>query len=246
VAAQKTATEPVRFREALARAHQDITGKEAPEPLLDVLTAHVSHETASGTKMYNFNFGGIKGASPDGLTAHYKTTEVLHGKSRKLVDGFRAYRKLDDGARDYLLFLQQRYGQAYAHAEHGDVAGFSRALKDKGYYTASPQSYAKGLARHLGDTTTRDPSLYTNPTEVNVRYVTARADQAGDGGRFLFGRELAMEGVDEHLSTLPTREVLRVLNDMTALTARIVLPTEEEPTEGWHDSSSVPARRSTS
>ncbi len=189
--------------------------------MLDVLTAHVSHETASGDKMYNFNFGGIKGASPDGLTARYKTTEFLGGRRTKLVDGFRAYGSLDDGARDYLLFLQGRYGKAYAKAQDGDVDGFSRALKQSGYYTAPVDTYARAMRRHMDN-----PGAYTS-TDMRA--------QAGAGGRYLYGAELAIEGMES--SGMPTGlpntvAIARVMDTMSGLAARIGRPVEDADDSG--------------
>lgn len=214
VAAHRTATHPVQFRAALERAHEDLTGKPAPAEMLDVLTAHVSHETASGDKMYNFNFGGIKGRSPEGLTARYKTTEVFGGKQTKIVDGFRAYDSLDDGAKDYLKFLQGRYGKAYSLAEQGDVDGFSRALKEKGYYTAGVDTYARAVRHHMAN-----PGAYAT---------TSMDAQAGVGGRYLYGTELAIEGMESNgmRSELPTAvEIARIMDAMSGLAARIGSPT---------------------
>lgn len=216
VGAQRTATHPTEFRAALKRAHRTITGKEATPELLDVLTAHVSHETASGDKMYNYNFGGIKGRSPEGLTARYKTTEFYSGRKTKIVDGFRAYRTLDDGAQDYLLFLQGRYHKAFARAEQGDVDGFSHALKSKGYYTAPASTYARAMRHHMDN-----PGAYAG---------TSVAARAGSGARYLYGAELAAEGMESNATdnALPTSvQVARVMDAMSALAARIGSPAEE-------------------
>lgn len=138
------------IRGALSRALQSATGAPPRGSTLDVLSAQVSLETGRGSSMYNYNFGGIKGASPQGDTAHYDTREVIDGKSITLDQGFRAYGSLDEGARDYVSVLQARFPQAFAQAVSGNIDGFARALKQSHYYTAPEQEYAAGLRSAAG------------------------------------------------------------------------------------------------
>jgi hypothetical protein len=138
------------IRGALSRALQSATGAPPRSGTLDVLTAQVSLETAHGSSMYNYNFGGIKGASPQGDTAHYNTREVIDGKSVTLDQGFRAYGSIDEGARDYVSVLQARFPQAFAQAVSGNIDGFASALKQSHYYTAPEQEYAAGLRSAAG------------------------------------------------------------------------------------------------
>jgi hypothetical protein len=145
VRAQRTPTAPPRIRAAIASAWHRDTGAAAAPALLDVLTAQVSHETARGQAMYNHNFGGIKGAGPGGATARYQTREILGGEEHHLVDGFRAYRSVDEGALDYVQTLRTRYPSAVAAAARGDVDGFASALKKSGYFTAHLSDYAASL-----------------------------------------------------------------------------------------------------
>jgi hypothetical protein len=95
--------------------------------------------------MFNFNFGGIKGVSPQGETANLMTHEVLGGQDIHISQGFRAYRSLDEGARDYVAVLQTRFPGAMTQAKAGDLGGFAHALKQAHYYTASEQDYTAGL-----------------------------------------------------------------------------------------------------
>jgi hypothetical protein len=140
------------LRAAIARAHTRVTG-QAPSPgLLDILTAHASLETASGAKMFNFNFGGIKGQSASGETARYKTHEVIDGKDTVVRDGFRAYGSLDEGAADYVRLMRGRFGAAVSAAQGGNVDGFAHALKQAGYYTADEHTYASALHSLTGGT----------------------------------------------------------------------------------------------
>jgi len=145
VAPQRTAASMSEIRAALGRALQASTGKTPSPRTLDVLSAQVSLETAHGAQMFNFNFGGIKGVSPQGQTANTMTREVLDGRSVHVSQGFRAYRSLDEGARDYVSVLQARFPGAMAQAMAGNVGGFAHALKQAHYYTAPEPEYAAGL-----------------------------------------------------------------------------------------------------
>lgn len=136
---------------AISRAYQSLYGKPPSAPMLDTLTAQSALETASGNKMYNYNFGGIKGASPTGETARYGTREVINGESVHIKDGFRAYRSLDDGARDFVSLLSRRYAPALEKADRGDVVGYAESLRSHGYYTAPVSEYASGLTRLVGE-----------------------------------------------------------------------------------------------
>jgi hypothetical protein len=138
------------IRAALARAIESNTGRPARQSTVDVLAAQVSLETAHGSAMYNYNFGGIKGASPSGTTAQYLTHEVENGKQVTVDQGFRAYGSIDEGARDYVGVLQTRFPGAFARAASGDVDGFAHALKQSHYYTASEVDYSAGLRAAAG------------------------------------------------------------------------------------------------
>jgi mannosyl-glycoprotein endo-beta-N-acetylglucosaminidase len=138
------------IRAALTRALESATGRRPNARTVDVLAAQVALETARGNTMYNFNFGGIKGASPQGETANYMTREVVGGRDVQLRQGFRAYASLDEGARDYVAVLRTRFPQAYAQAVAGNVDGFAHALKESHYYTAAEDQYAAGLRAAVG------------------------------------------------------------------------------------------------
>lgn len=147
---RRTQVSQGEIRDALARAHKQVTGRAAGKSTLDVLTAQASLETASGGRMYNYNFGGIKGSGPAGETARLRTHEVLNGKDVEIKDGFRAYRTIDEGASDYVRLMKDRFPGAMAQAERGDVDGFARALKQSNYYTADEKAYASGLRSLIG------------------------------------------------------------------------------------------------
>ena len=149
------------IRAALTRALESSTGRRPSGRTVDVLAAQVALETAHGNAMYNFNFGGIKGASPQGETANYLTREVIDGRDVRLPQGFRAYGSLDEGARDYVSVLSARFPQAYAQAVAGNVDGFAHALKASHYYTAAEDQYAAGLRAAVGSPATQNASVQT-------------------------------------------------------------------------------------
>jgi len=151
---KRTQVSQAEIRDAIARAHAKVTGRAASGATLDVLTAQASLETASGGRMYNYNFGGIKGTGPTGETATLRTREVLGGKDVEIRDGFRAYRSLDEGATDYVRLIKDRFPGAMAQAERGNVDGFAKALKQSNYYTADEQAYASGLRSLMGASST--------------------------------------------------------------------------------------------
>ena len=146
VAAKRTPTPPAQIRAAIGASYRLQTGADATKPMLDILSAHVAHETGRGASMFNYNFGGIKGTGPSGATARYGTREVgSDDQERHVVDGFRAYRSLNEGANDYVRMMKDRYPSALAAAARGDSDGFAAALKQRGYFTAHLDDYAAAL-----------------------------------------------------------------------------------------------------
>lgn len=151
VEAKQTSVSHADIRHSIEHALAKEMGHAPTAKTVDVLTAHASLETASGAKMFNYNFGGIKGAGPSGETARYKTHEVVDGKQITIRDGFRAYGSLDEGASDYVHLMHGRFGAAVSAAERGDLDGFAHALKRSGYYTADEGTYANALHALSGD-----------------------------------------------------------------------------------------------
>jgi len=138
------------LRAAIGRAYTRVTGKAPSASLVNSLTAQASLETAGGRSMYNFNFGGVKGAGPGGQTANCLTHEVIGGKDVTVHQDFRAYASLDEGAEDYVRLMVQKFGGALPYAASGSLDGFAHALKQAGYYTASEADYAAALKSASG------------------------------------------------------------------------------------------------
>jgi hypothetical protein len=164
------------IRASLSRAIESVTGRRATSRTVDVLASQVSLETAGGSQMFNFNFGGVKGAAPGGATANYMTREVLDGTSVHIQQGFRAYGSLDEGARDYVSLVRSRFPQAFHSAAAGDLDGFAHALKQAHYYTAPESEYAAGLrsrATTAGAVPTAQPMQGFSTTAELSRVVSA-------------------------------------------------------------------------
>lgn len=143
---KRTQLSAAEARSAIARAFEEQTGKPLSAAGQAILTAQWAHETAHGASMFNFNFGGIKGASPEGLSVAQRTREGYGNSERRIVDGFRAYSSAEQGANDYVQLLRSRYRGAIDAADAGDAEGFVRGLKEKGYFTGDPIAYARNIS----------------------------------------------------------------------------------------------------
>lgn len=133
--------------EALSHAWTRTFGEPPNKATLAILTAQWSHETGRGESMFNYNFGGIKGTGPSGLTVAQRTREGWGATSETIVDNFRAYQTPEEGALDYIALLNRRYGGALDAAREGDPEGFVRELKQRGYFTGNEQLYGRSIAR---------------------------------------------------------------------------------------------------
>lgn len=133
--------------QAIGRAYEALTGERPSQGTLAILTSHWALETGQGAKMYNFNFAGIKGKSPEGLTAVMGTREGSGQSAVHIRSGFRAYSTAEAGAHDYVSLLQRRYAGALTAAQNEDPAGFAQQLKARGYYTGDEALYTKGIVR---------------------------------------------------------------------------------------------------
>jgi hypothetical protein len=142
-------------QEALRAAWEKVTGEAPSDKTLALVTAQWAHETGSGASMYNYNFAGIKGTGPSGLTVSQHTREGYGASERRIVDNFRAYRSAEEGATDYVQLLQRRFPDAVEGARQGDPAAFVRGLKSRGYFTGHEGAYLTSVtsiaSRYLGE-----------------------------------------------------------------------------------------------
>ena len=144
---------PVRTRldgtqaaDALRAAWTRVTGEPPSEHTVAILTAQWAHETGNGASMYNYNFGGIKGMGPSGLSVSQRTKEGFGAGEHTITDRFRAYRTAEEGATDYVKLLTKRFPEAVQAAQNGDPAGFVSGLKQRGYFTGDAAAYTRSVS----------------------------------------------------------------------------------------------------
>ncbi len=132
--------------DALSRAWQSITGEQPSKRAVAVVTAQWAHETGRGRAMHNFNFGGIKGAGPAGLTAQLETREGWGENAQRITASFRAYSTATEGAEDFISLLARRYPAALEAARAGDAESFVQRLHAGGYFTDNPAAYGRSVS----------------------------------------------------------------------------------------------------
>jgi hypothetical protein len=130
----------------LADAWRESQGEAPDDSTLAVLCAHWSHETDHGRRMHAYNFGGIKGVGPSGQSLVLSTREHV-GEERLVRRTFRAYSSPEEGARDYVNLLAERYGAAFRGAREASIERFVTGLSSRGYFTDDEQTYLRSLAR---------------------------------------------------------------------------------------------------
>jgi hypothetical protein len=147
VNAVKTPVTPEQARALIADALEHVTGEKPTPESVAILTAQWAHETGRGASMYNYNFAGIKGTGPSGLTVAQRTREGWGATERTIVDNFRAYQTAEEGARDYVGLLKARFPAALDAAKQGDPGGTVRALKQAGYFTGDEGAYTRSVTK---------------------------------------------------------------------------------------------------
>lgn len=130
---------------ALGAAWQKVTGQPPTPKTLSILVGQWAHETGRGNAMLNYNFGGIKGTGPSGMSAIYKTREGWGENEVRISDRFRAYGSAEEGAEDYVSLLARRYPDAVRAAQAEDPRAFVQALEARGYFTGNEAAYVKSV-----------------------------------------------------------------------------------------------------
>ena len=159
VPATRTQLSDEQASSALRAAWKAHFGEEPREETVAVLTAQWSHETGGGSSMYNYNFGGVKGTGPSGLTVSQRTKEGWGAHETTIRDNFRAYRTASEGAQDYISLLRRRYSGALEAAHQGDAAGFVRGLKKNGYFTGNENAYVRSVSQKTAQLLGHSPEV---------------------------------------------------------------------------------------
>lgn len=136
-----------QWRDAISDAWLEVLGTRPTDLALSVMWAQYALETGRGTKCYCWNLGNIMpGAGWTGDVDDLPTWEIVSGKHVDVVEAFRAFASLTDGARDYIRFQSRpSYAQAFAYLMRGDATNFALTLKSLGYFTADARQYANAL-----------------------------------------------------------------------------------------------------
>lgn len=121
-----------------------------------VLWAQYALETDAGAACWNFNLWNHK-VAPAQVSAGVPwfdlpgTWEVIDGVRTTLKEGdpgrrFRAYASFESAMSDHVNAIRNgRYASSWAPLLAGDVEGYARELRAKGYYTAPLASYVAAL-----------------------------------------------------------------------------------------------------
>ena len=147
VQSSRTSLSGSQAAHAIREAYTSISGEEPSDGMLAILTSHWALETGQGKSMYNYNFAGIKGRGPEGMTTVMKTREGYGDSTVHIRDGFRAYTSAEAGAKDYISLLVRKYSSAVEAAKAEQPERFAQELKAGGYFTGDPVLYAKGVTR---------------------------------------------------------------------------------------------------
>lgn len=141
----------------LTRAWREVFGQPPSPRTLSLLWAQWALETGRGQSMHGNNFGGLKGEAPGGGSAVSWTREGFGEGERRIRSRFRAYATPEEGARDYVRTLAERYPDAATAAAAGDAGAFVQALERGRYFTANPADYRRGIAALAHEFQTRGP-----------------------------------------------------------------------------------------
>lgn len=165
-ASGRTPLAPAAAAGELRQAYTRLTGQAPSRRTLSILWAQWALETGRGRSMVGHNFGGLKGASPNGKSGVYWTTEGHGADATRIRSRFRAYDSPAEGADDYLRTLQERYPEALEGAIAESPDGFVRGLQQRRYFTADPAEYQRSIASLSREFETKGPGgqvLFDDP-----------------------------------------------------------------------------------
>ena len=143
------------FVYALFSAWTKLFGQYPSKEAVGVVFAQWGIETGAGQACWNWNVGNYKVRDKAGVEVKYfalpGTWEIIGDKKVIIPTSdpgswFLAFDTCTEGMTVHLNFLaNQRYAPAWKYVLSGDVAGFSKRIRQLGYYTASEQDYTKGM-----------------------------------------------------------------------------------------------------
>lgn len=145
---KKTPISESEFKNSLTKTWIDLYGHAPSEEQLALILAQNNLETNNRNSMYNYNIGNITTNGNHPFFDDLQTSEqVKPGKWVKMNLKYKAYNSLDEGVKDYILFLSKnpRYAKAWEHIMNPNPKLFGMELGNAGYYTADKDKYTKAL-----------------------------------------------------------------------------------------------------
>lgn len=139
------------YARAVLRAWRAYLGVYPSKEAVGCLWAQYALETGRGAFCFNHNIGNVKHTPPRDYMMLRGTWEIVNGKRVVFepphpATWFNAYASLDDAMLEHLKLLRERrYASAWPAVEAGQPGEFAIRLKNKGYYTAPMEDYARGL-----------------------------------------------------------------------------------------------------
>lgn len=216
----RTRLDGTQASDALRSAWTHVTGEPPSEHTVAILTAQWAHETGNGASMYNYNFGGIKGTGPSGLSVSQRTKEGFGATEHTITDRFRAYRTAEEGATDYVKLLTQRFPEAVQAAKAGDPAGFVSGLKQRGYFTGDAGAYTRSVSSLTAQAMTRGYGAVGShlgelaaPAELNLHATPIASQRYED---YVAGPQLSTPLIDAlRIGDEISRAALRIVGQST-------------------------------
>lgn len=131
-------------KEAIIKGWKLVFNETPSENTTYTLLAHFAQEAASGEKVYNYNFGGIKRFSSAGRGYKIGTFEYYKpGVKTNITDVFKAYLSPDEGAWDWINLLKSKFSWALQEAKAGHAKQYTYRLGQSKYYTADKDQYSR-------------------------------------------------------------------------------------------------------
>ncbi len=145
------------YSRAAMRAWKSLCGNWPSKAAVGCLWAQYALETGRGAFCWGNNIGNVKYTAGHDYQMLNGTWEIVNGKRVVFTPPhratwFNAYDSLDDAMMEHLRLLKQgRYASSWPAIEAGLPGEFAVALKQRGYYTAPVEDYARGLRAHHQD-----------------------------------------------------------------------------------------------
>jgi Mannosyl-glycoprotein endo-beta-N-acetylglucosaminidase len=183
----KTSASEPQMAQAIIQAWRELFGTVPSKAQVSLILAQNNLETGNRVSMYNNNIGNITTNGKDAFNFYDDITtdeQVKPGVWEKKNLKYRSYPSLKDGVKDYLNFLSgKNYSAAWQNILHPNPIGFSKALKDAGYYTANEKPYTDTLNKIYSKV--RNSNSYelamNNKVTPPLRYVVPTPSISGDG-----------------------------------------------------------------